>query len=239
MKPLTSTFRITVTAILLALGAQTIAADDGIFPISNTSLQLSAGDEFCQMNPVHAFDKAWLEWQGKANANNNELLGAMTLCDDLETLRTGETETLNRWVILLAPTQGKATASPIPGLTRDILISELEKVFKKGVNIDIDEATDRVNKALPGEAGTENPITISSLNQPEVLGATEKAIFLGIAMQVAAGDTSQQVVGVFGMTLVKQHMVSVYSFGQNETPDSINKLLAHTHTMIDDLVAKN
>jgi len=44
-------------------------------------------------------------------------------------------------------------------------------------------------------------------------------------MQVGAGDTSHQVGGVFTMTLVDNHMASIYVFRAFDWPDTINRLL--------------
>lgn len=239
MKEIAKFIRSGCFSLMLLSGLESAAAAEAEFPIGNSSLKITPADGFCVIDPKFTFDKNWLEWQSKIHAGVNELIGATALCDELEALREGTPINFSRWTILLAPTQGKEKSSAIPGINRRQLLGIMEKEFKKGVDVDADAIAEKSSKALQDTTGDDNPIIIREFNKPEFLKKSAYAVYGGLTMQIEFDDTQQNVGGVFGMTLVKQHIVSINNYRDFDAPNTINLLLDETQQLMGDLVANN
>lgn len=222
-------------------GTTAVSAESTRLAVGKTEILVEPEDGYCPIDRAHAFDNAWIDIQIRSNANMNEVFGAFLLCDELAHLRKGEPLGLSRWIILLAPTMGTAKAQPMNTMNREQFLSQMETQFKKGVELDVDSISKKVNEAAADVAGSDNidPIKIETKNQPFLLGKTDNGVFAGLVMDVMDRNERIQVGAVIGMTLVNNHMVSANVYRNFDTPETINLLLAESSKIIDGIIAAN
>lgn len=227
--------------LLKTASASATDTGTGTFSLGSTTVDVKVDTAYCPTDTSHAFDRAWLDIQVQSNANANEVMGGFIVCSELNQLRQGTPINLSRWILLMAPTQGKPKASPLVGVSRKQLIELLDTQLKKGVDIDYSDVTGKINKAASDVLKSENmaPIEIKSNNQPVPLGTSDSAAFLGLTLRIADGETDMKVGAVVGMTLVNDHMMSVNVYREFKEENTINQLLIETNKIMDDLLTIN
>ncbi|NVJ69494.1 MAG: hypothetical protein HWE08_04025 [Alphaproteobacteria bacterium] len=238
---LQSLFAIGSLFLALVSAAQPAAATGQLFSVGNTDITVKARNEFCAFGNEHDFDQKWLNWQAKSNEGQNQLVGAYALCDELAQLRAGTPLNMSRWIILLAPTSTiPAKAQPVVGYTRAEFIEGVSKEFESGIDLDVDEVARRSSEALSETVGEKtDPIKLGGVGRPELLGKTDRGMYAALVLEVKAADRVQKVAGVIGITLVKQHAVSINVFRNYDEPDTINQLLLQAKDMVDYVVLAN
>lgn len=227
-----------VLAMLVGMPAY---AGSYLVRLGSTDFTMTVDDTYCQLDETQTFDRNFADFQRKSNQGHNHYVDGFLVCHELESLRGGQPVNLSRWVIILSPIQaGDTSIQPVRGFQPENFLDEMEKQFRKGVKVDSQAVTASVNRAAAEVRGkpVTNPIEITADGQPYFLHRSDQAVFAGIKMQVGAGDTSHQVGGVFAMTLVDNHMASIYVFSTFDWPDTINRLLGET-SMIMRSVPKN
>ncbi|PCI62546.1 MAG: hypothetical protein COB37_06540 [Kordiimonadales bacterium] len=230
-----------VTALIIAahtLISEVASAKTFTFSVGVTTITLEADEKYCRFDTKYVFDKAWLDFQVQVNKNSNEVLGAYTLCEDLGSLREGLGQSLNEWTVILAPSQGKEKSAPIAGLTTEILLNTLEKQFKKGVEFDSSEVTKRLNEALPGGEGSKPRLTVGDAT-PRFLAKDDTTIYASMILDISVDEDKTKIASVIGMSLVKQHVITLNVFKRYQGQKTIEALLNENKKLASQLATQS
>lgn len=225
-----------ITAMLLGS-----AASANQFSFGQIQATIPASKEFCPFDASHPFDQAWMEIQIKANEGSNEFVGAYALCEELTSIRNGESEAMTRWIIMLSPTQGHETATPIRGVPRDEFLTLMEQQFAAGVELDAADVSRLTTDAMRETIGDDSlpPINISSSNTPMLLGRTDEGVYAGLTMDVNMGQEEYKIAAVLGITMLKSYMLSINVYANFDEPNTINQLLVQAGRMVGATLAAN
>jgi hypothetical protein len=200
---------------LIFLGT-TLAAGPAIadlIKVGSQEIEFDPGDGYCALDP-HASEaeRNLIEWQSRANAGYNELLGIFVSCSIVVQLRDGSASDFGQYGILLAPL-ADGELREMPRMSRAKFVAELEAALGGGVDLDSDELEGRINDALRETSPEVGEVGISGLKQLGVLHRTNTGVFSGLLMHVETDGQAQAVAAVSATTLAKGHMIqySLYS----------------------------
>jgi hypothetical protein len=209
--------------------------------VGNTTLSFDAGPSLCALTKTESeFDRLMLEWQEKANAGTNRVLGIYLDCDRLERLRQGKEVDIGQYGILLAVHGGMPAPEPLVGYSREQFITEMSRHLKKGVPLSERELGDRLHSALdPDLQAGIGSLKIGDVRQLGELAKDEAGVYSGLLMKVQTKFYSEIISGVSGLSLIKGYPIQYSAYRPFVDKSSFHIMLDHVQTVMRNTVLSN
>lgn len=214
-------------------------ADD--LTLGTETVSFVPGADYCALDSQqYEYDRLMTDWQRQAQAGSNQLVQIFQNCKSLEGLRQGQQSgKFGRYSIVLMPlTNGQPTQ--VPGMTRDVLLAELTKVFNKGVELDTKSVEQRLNDSLDSVTGQNNgQININGVKQLGMLDQDPNAIYQGLVLTASANDQTTVTAGIVAMSMVKGYVVSYNVYDDYVDEGTFTSLLGEAKEAMRTLVENN
>jgi hypothetical protein len=227
-------------AIAFLTGLAGLARADDI-DIAGQTVSFAPGSAYCALDgQQYEYDRLMLDWQRQAQAGSNQLVQIFQNCTALEGLRQGQQNgKFGRYSIVLMPlTNGQPTQ--VPGMTREMLLAELTKVFSKGIELDTKSVEQRLNESLDSVTGQDvGEIGISGVKQLGMLDQDSNALYQGLVLTASANNQTTVTAGIVAMSMVKGYVVSYNVYDDYVDESTFTSLLAEAKDAMRYLVENN
>jgi hypothetical protein len=225
---------------LMFIGVTGLAHADEL-KIDREYVNFSAGAGYCGLEARQfEYDRLLIESQRKAQLPANQLLQIFQTCESLERLRwSPQNGKIGRYGMVLLPlTNNQPTR--IPGISREIALTELTKALNNGQDIDTKDITQRVNEALRDTGGSRaGQVDISGAKPLGVIDRDDSAVYQGMLLTISANNQTKRLANITAMTYVKGYIVAYSLYDDYVDESSIKSVLAETKATMRDFVAKN
>jgi hypothetical protein len=121
--------------------------------------------------------------------------------------------------------------------------AELERLMGSAaagdLQAELDAAVDRVNDSLQQADPASDSFQLSHIEPLGLLAQEPEAVYAGVLASMALGAEQEVVLSLLAVTLLKQHIVSVYFFRPYENAAQVESQLGELRVLVQDLVARN
>lgn len=183
---------------------------------------------YCEIG-THPADIELVKRTGDAIGSSNKILALFAECQELEDFRSGRRAMLDNYGQILAQTP-KGQLRLLKGVSRSAFIQTISAELGDMPGV-FEKAFDRLKKFDPSFRSQENL---------GLLGSDSNGLYMGALtrMEDATGHP-RTIVGVVGMTLVKELSISINIYHAYSATLDLRGLLAHQQSVIADFVRVN
>ena len=215
-------------ALALSLsGAQSLRADT--FTVADRSLSVDLPAGYCALDRSDPVENQMFEVMERIQAGTNRVLLVFYDCEELASLRRGESDTFDRYGQVLTPSGEQA----YPGISRQIYFGELRKVFDQAFAIGAQRGQENVARVLPDMA-------IGEARSLGIVYEDDAALYAGMAEKISFGGGEFTVAVIIAMTMIKDVPISVNLYQPYAgDDDSFGQLLMEQLPYLRSIVGQN
>lgn len=214
--------------VLMAFGAEAASVN-----LAGRKIEIPIPAEYCQ------FGKRFVDVELarlilSELGNDNQVLAFFADCDELDAYRQRRISALDNFGLVFAQKRSGNSPVPIPGVSRQEFIRGLGAVIVAEPSAVVRHAETQFKLAQ-----ARGKLSLLS-EQPFHLQADKNAAYFGIFGQVTdAQGKPSNVMGVLGVTLVKEMFLSIEIYQRFSATPPIEELLGRQQAAMDKLVTAN
>ena len=214
--------------VLIAFGAQAAPGN-----LSGRKIEIPVPSGYCQFGKRFVdveLARAILSEIG----NDNQVLAFFADCDELDAYRHGNRAALDNFGLVFAQARKGSNPEPIAGLSR-------QEFIKKNGGMIVPNPADAVEIGETQYKLAQARGSLSLLTQqPFHLQADNNGAYFGIFGQLSDGrGKTSNVLGVFGITLVKEMFISIEIYRRFSAAPPIEEMLERQQAAMAKLVTAN
>lgn len=196
--------------------------------VAGRSLTIELPGGYCALDRGNPVEDEMFKVMERIQAGTNRVLVVFYDCEELASMRRGESDTFDRFGQVLTPVGEQA----YPGITREVYFEELRKVFDQAFAIGAQQGQENVTRVLP-------EMEIGEARSLGILYGDDAALYAGMAEKIGFEGLEFTLAAVIAMTLVKDVPISVNLYRPHEGETSFERLLMEQQRFLNSLVAKN
>ena len=214
-------------ALVLSLaGTPSLHAET--FTVAGRSLSVDLPAGYCALDRSDPVENQMFDVMERIQAGTNRVLLVFYDCEELASMRLGETDTFDRYGQVLTPSGEQA----YPGIDRHIYFGELRKVFDQAFAIGAQKGQENVARVLP-------EMEIGEARSLGIVYEDDAALYAGMAEKISFGGGEFTVAAIIAMTMIKDVPISVNLYRPYAGDDSFGQLLMEQQPYLRSLVGQN
>ena len=211
--------------------------------LEGETIKYSLPDGFCLLDPENQpFDKVFANTIIKAQKGINIVLNIIVSCEDLKQARSFQVVDGLHYSILMVPTPNGSSPVRLPsGLENSLIFNQIKPTLQQGASdVDQQEVTDRVNKALTENIGSADDfVKFDGIQQLGVLGEDADGLHAGLLISGSAAGMKQHLAAVLTYVPIKNYILTLNTYQPFKDKNSYVQLMERARWMTTDLVERN
>ncbi len=229
-------------ACLLGLVTSPQASEQSV-QLEGETINYSLPDGFCLLDPENQpFDKIFSNTMVNAQKGINIVLNIVVSCDDLNKARSFQVVDGLHYSILMVPTPNGSSPVKLPtGLENSLIFSQIKPALQQGSSdVDQQEVSDRVNKALSENIGSKDDfVKFDGIQQLGILAEDADGLHAGLLISGSAAGLKQHLAAVLTYVPIKNYILTLNTYQPFRDKNSYVQLMERAKWMTTDLVERN